>query len=150
MGRCICGHGPAVHYQGIFNCLEGPCSCGRFKAPAAELGPDLLEAERLKAGGIEQVTEGSADWHEAGLLALAELRKRERAAGLRGWGREATGEELKARLVPLIGEPHHVNAWGALINSAARAGLLLDTGRTVKCRLPVSHARRTVVWRWNI
>lgn len=61
---------------------------------------------------------------------------------------EFTGEDLLNMVCARVGVPHHPNAKGAFIMRCVRAGLLVDTGRTVSLRNPSARARRGVVYRW--
>jgi hypothetical protein len=85
--------------------------------------------------GMFVVAENSGRWFDKAL---------EQVAKLRGW--EGTGEDLRIALVPIIGEPHKPNAWGALINSAIKSGYLTRTGERRKMRTRKSHARTTDVY----
>jgi hypothetical protein len=58
-----------------------------------------------------------------------------------------TGEAIRHWLEPRIGQPHHHNAWGAAINAALRAGVIVHTGRYEPMLDPRSHGRRTPVYR---
>lgn len=58
-------------------------------------------------------------------------------------GLVVTGEMLREALAPLIGAPHHHNAWGAAIASLVRGGIMKQTGRWVPMQGPKSNGRRT-------
>ena len=58
-----------------------------------------------------------------------------------------TGEEIRLEIEPLIGPPHHHNAYGSLISQAIKARYLTPTGVWRKMRTPKSHARRTPEYR---
>ncbi len=103
--------------------------------PSDHPTPDQKEAERLRDRGLYTVAVKAAPWFDKAL---------EQVAGLRGW--EGTGEDLRIALVPIIGEPHKPNAWGALINSAIKSGYLTRTGERRKMRTKKSHARTTDVY----
>jgi hypothetical protein len=62
-----------------------------------------------------------------------------------GW--EGTGQQIRIMVVNQIGEPHHFNVWGALINEAIMKRLLVRTGRQAHARIRASHARRNDVYR---
>ena len=66
--------------------------------------------------------------------------------GSLGHGTEATGEEIRLRCEARGIEPHHHNAWGSLIMTALRKGLLRHTGRYAPMTVKRSHARRTPVY----
>lgn len=58
-----------------------------------------------------------------------------------------TGEDIRVELMrdgaPM---PHHPNAWGGLVNSCLKAGLLHKTGRHGQMRAVRSHARSTPIY----
>jgi len=58
-------------------------------------------------------------------------------------GEIVTGEALRQKIEPLVGPPHHPNAWGAAIATLVRNGTIRQTGRWVPMKSPKSHARRT-------
>lgn len=91
-------------------------------------GNDYHSGEWFRDEGIRRVTEnGSVAWHRHFSDALAALR-----------GLEVTAEDIR----PLCGDPpNHPNAFGAAMHGAVRAGVLLDTGRTVAARRPEAHVR---------
>lgn len=60
---------------------------------------------------------------------------------------EYTGEDVRRCLTAAGVTPHHHNAWGALIRSAIKSGLLVPTGRYVRMTAVRSHARATQVLR---
>lgn len=95
------------------------------------------EAQVERDIGIAQVVQNNKDWIARGIKRL------------QGWrGAEFTGEQVREWLIRQgFEEPTHPNAWGALINTAVRRGILVDTLRTVKMTAKKSHARRTPVWR---
>jgi hypothetical protein len=62
-------------------------------------------------------------------------------------GAEMTGEQIREAVLAEVGcSPHHHNVWGAIINGAARQGLLEDTGRRANMTGERSHARRTPIY----
>ena len=62
-------------------------------------------------------------------------------------GETFTGEDLRLRLEPVIGPPKHHNAWGAVVNTARRRGLIEPTGYWTNMRTPRSHARMTPIYK---
>jgi hypothetical protein len=58
-------------------------------------------------------------------------------------GEIVTGESMRQELEPLVGPPHHHNAWGAAIAKLVRAGVLKPTGKWVPMKGLSSNARRT-------
>jgi hypothetical protein len=63
-----------------------------------------------------------------------------------GWS--GMGEDLRAALTAAgLREPHHPNAWGGLINTMLKLGVLADTGETGQMKKVSSHARRSAIYR---
>ena len=60
---------------------------------------------------------------------------------------EATGEDIRLLVEKVIGQPHHPNAWGAIIRMALKEGIISRTGEWRQMRTPKSHARQTPVYR---
>jgi hypothetical protein len=58
-------------------------------------------------------------------------------------GRRVTGEDIRLTVERIIGQPHHHNSWGAIINAAVRRGLLIKTGDYTQMKTKKSHARVT-------
>lgn len=61
-------------------------------------------------------------------------------------GYQITGEGVRSAVSAHIGEPHHHNSWGAVVNAAVRRGTLVPTGDHVPMAEPSSHARKTPVY----
>jgi hypothetical protein len=110
-----------------------------------QLNLDLTESRRRRDAGIKQVKSHNSEWCEAALIYL-ENRQHVFKADYPG---DVLGEDVRRMLVPLIGKPTHVNAWGALIRIAVEKGYLLDTGRYTKARSVKAHARTVKVYRWG-
>jgi hypothetical protein len=85
--------------------------------------------------GLERVSTRSQQFMANGILAIAKL-----PPG------EYTGEQIRLLLFRQHISPHHHNAWGALIMSAVRKGLLFDTGKVANMQTRASHARKTTVY----
>jgi len=86
--------------------------------------------------GMKKVLENNKDWIAAALEALAQYPHG-----------EAMGEDLKAFVTQRLGEPFHVNAIGAFIKAAMRAGVIVPTGEWRQSKMKSSHARRNPVYR---
>jgi hypothetical protein len=98
------------------------------------------ESKVARDEGIARVTKNNLSWVDRATIAL-------RWYGAMHSGEEVTGEQLRAVLLDLkFPKPTHVNAWGALIRSAASAGIIEDTGRVTQTTTKQSHARLTRVW----
>jgi len=97
---------------------------------------NLFDAKVLRDEGMDRVLNNSPTWFQHAMRMVD---------GLRDW--TGTGEDLRLYLIPLIGEPHHRNAWGALTAQALRRNYLRPTGERVQMRTLKSHARSTDVYR---
>lgn len=62
-------------------------------------------------------------------------------------GHEVTGEDVRLECARVGIEPHHHNAWGAMVATWVREGLLVATGRYQPMRAKGSHGRETKVYR---
>lgn len=95
------------------------------------------DSEGARDEAFVRVQGNSGTWFERAIDAVARL-----PLG------EMTGEDIRRRVVQSIDEePHHHNAWGALINQAIKRGYIFDTGETTNMKKKSSHARRTPVYR---
>lgn len=107
------------------------------------LGNDLPlfnQAIQKRNSALQQVEDNSGDWFAIALIELRELKHHK--------NQEFTGEQLRRWLTPLIGNPHSVNTWGALIMKARREGVIEPTGRYAPMQSEKSHGRETKVYRW--
>ena len=101
--------------------------------------PDLFAGLEAKEEALERVAANSGLWKDEAL----ELMRRVVPVGFVGIGEEINQMLREAGL----GEPHHHNAWGALENRAARAGLLRKVpGALRPMQVVSSHARQSLVW----
>ena|SRR5262245_29766187 len=96
---------------------------------------DLFAARADRAKAMRRVRKNSFLWFD---LALAHI------ACLRDW--VGTGEDLRLKLMPVLGRPHHPNVWGALIAVALERKYLWRTGRRKAMRSARSHARQIDVY----
>lgn len=102
------------------------------------LGDQLYEPGRnARDEGMKQVEKNSDDWMQEAFSIISQY----------GLGWIGTGEDIKFNITRLIGPPHHVNVWGALIMKARRRGLLQRTGLWVKAKGAASHARNIQEYR---
>jgi hypothetical protein len=100
--------------------------------------PDLFEALLARDEALETVIENAGhDWKAKALTLIATMQK----------GTLATGEDLRLAISEKVGDPHHHNAYGALIMNAVRKGFIAPTGRYVRMKTPKSHARATPLYR---
>ena len=86
-----------------------------------------------KDAALKQVGSHSGTFMERAMAALDALES----------GSVVTGEDIRFSCTEKKIAPHHPNAWGALISSAVKKGLIRETGRWVPMRDVRSKARRT-------
>jgi hypothetical protein len=102
--------------------------------------PDLFDALADRDEALKKVAEPEEEsgWMERALSLLPEV--------FHGGYGELIAEDIKDRLVPLIGPPHHGNVWGAFTNRAIRARIIQPTGKHRHMHGPKSHARQSPVY----
>lgn len=92
------------------------------------------DAERLKEEGMATVYEHTSDkWKEYVAKLILSIPK----------GTYITGEDIRLKCEL---QPHHPNAWGAIINAHVRSGELIATGQYKKPISPKSHARMIQIY----
>lgn len=96
---------------------------------------DSAASREARDIALHQVASHSGDFMEQGLEAIRSLPPL-----------EFTGEAIRRQLTAMGITPHHFNAWGALVRSAIKRGMLIDTGRTAPMTAIGSHARKTTVY----
>lgn len=108
-------------------------------APAAPVASKTRRSSgaALRDAGIAAVLKG--EWKDKAMTALQQWLALKLACGVR----EVTMEDFK---MDWDNAPHHVNAWGALTRTAALAGLLKPTEKSVRMTNPAAHARFSKVW----
>lgn len=94
----------------------------------------VIQADWLRDAALERVSRGT--FTDDVCAALSDYR-----------GQYLTGEAIRFHMEQRGIEPHHHNAWGAAIMTAARRGLLEKTGRYLPMQSLKSHARRTPEYR---
>jgi len=106
---------------------------------------DLFEnniAKSFRDEGLLTVYQNSKTWSDAAFKALLDLRSENNLSTF-------TGEDLRFQIAKKIGNPHHPNAWGALIMKAVKGDLIINTGKYVPMKSPRSHACKKPVYVWN-
>lgn len=98
-----------------------------------------LSGDALRDEGLAVITENSRAWMDLALALLPQM-SRERV--------DVTGEDIHLWIESRIGPPHHHNAWGPLVRTAAMLGILEFTDCYRKFTSPVRHAHRTPVYRF--
>lgn len=98
----------------------------------------MSTGQLLRDEGMALVSEHSGEWKDRARAAIDKWFE-SLVAGL-----TFTGEDVRAAIEPVIGPPHHPNAWGAVIGSKVRewlkAGQIAVVG-TTQARIPSNHAR---------
>jgi len=95
----------------------------------------MNKAEQLKLDGMETVyTRSSEEWKAHVSKVIAKIPR----------GTLVTGEDIRLRCKL---QPHHPNAWGAIINAHVQRKLLVSTGRYKKPVSPKSHARMIQIYK---
>lgn len=100
--------------------------------------PELILGEQLRDEGCAQVAENNQPWFNIALGAVLDFT------------RAQTGyftivdirKHLDSAGIPTL----HPNCIGALIRTARKYGVLIDTGRAVKSSIPSARARRVPVY----
>lgn len=102
---------------------------------------DLFSAAALRDKALAQVRANNPTWLDR---ALKMVRRRPH-------GEIITGEALRVALTQAgLPAPGHHNAWGAMIRTAAKRGLLIPTGTYVHMEGKKSHARMTPQYRIRV
>ena len=100
--------------------------------------PDLFESRKARDAALKDVADHSQPWMDRALAFLPLLRVEFSTV---------TGEQVRLWLEKRLEPPHHHNAYGALINTAIKRGILIPTGCLVPMAVKKSHARKTPVYR---
>ena len=103
---------------------------------------DLKKGMQARDEGLEQVEENALPWFDQAVACVQSM-------CAVGNGQVFAGENIRYWVREAIGEPHHHNAWGALINTAVRLKIITDTGEEKHMAKPSSHGRRTPLYRWG-
>ncbi len=96
---------------------------------------DLFTAADARDEGIDIVSNNALSWFDQAASYISQMN---------AW--TGTGEDMRMLITQVIGEPHHHNAWGAMIMAAVRKGDLIKTGEMRKMVGDKSHARMTPVY----
>jgi hypothetical protein len=100
--------------------------------------PNLFDARAARDAGIEKIRSKNTEWLERALKMLPGMKTVcmiTTGEGIRVW---LTGQGLEA--------PSNQHAWGMLVRTAMKRGLIKDTGRMGQMFTEKSHARRTPLW----
>ena len=95
--------------------------------------------KQQRDAGIAKVLKTEQQWQEAALRLLEAY-----AIGVDSF----TVEDFRAwALHRLYQQPHHSNAWGALVRTAALRRIIVKTGVYVQATDPAARARIVALWR---
>jgi len=107
------------------------------KPKRAEIELDLFGSREARDAAFDDLDE-----HGRGWVPIAQRKVMSLPPDWTG-----TGEDIRVHCMrqgaPM---PHHSNAWGGLINSCIKAGLLHKTGQHGQMRAVRSHARSTPIY----
>lgn len=98
----------------------------------------LFDARQARDEGIAKVEVVNVTWLGASLALLSSMKAEGHTT--------ATGEGIRIWLTAAGIVPSSPHAWGMLIRTAMKRGLIKDTGRQVQMFTEKSHARRTPLW----
>jgi len=99
---------------------------------------DAITGERLKEAGQRRVLSDESDgWKARALNAVYDVAKRKETLTIVDIRAEASS----------AGDPHHPNAWGSLLRSAAGEGWIEQTEKFVKSRAKSARGRTIRVWK---
>ena len=100
----------------------------------------LDEGRQRRDAGMQLREANSPTWHHDARRHLQEFLNRYD-------GDEFTSDHIRGFFLQIGFEgPPHPNSWGALLNSAAKAGLVYDTGRVAKTIRAKGAARKITIW----
>jgi len=94
---------------------------------------DKDPGRRAKRRGMKRVARNSGPWWELAMAAVNRIEE--------GW--VGLGEDVRHRLLPIVGKPHSQNVWGALISHCKRKNLFVNPGPWGQPKDVESHARPT-------
>jgi hypothetical protein len=92
---------------------------------------------------LAQVSENSGDWASLCMIEMREFRNNPYYHT--NYPNGFTMTHIRTWLTPLIGPPHHPNAFGALAMKLIKAGIIEDTGAISRLG---AKARKQPVYRW--
>jgi hypothetical protein len=99
----------------------------------------MQTAEEARDEGVAAVIESHRPWHSEAL---------QRFRTVFSAGDEGTGEDFRLRLLETgLRKPAHPNAWGALVLTLCKRGVVVKTGLWLPLQTVKSHARLTPVLR---
>ena len=99
----------------------------------------LFDARQARDIGLERTRCVNTEWMAKALACLPLMKQDGHVA--------ATGEGMRIWLTAGgLPAPTSAHAWGSLVRTAMKRGIIKDTGRVVQMFTAKSHARRTQLW----
>ena len=95
---------------------------------------DFIEASKARDVGLTLAAENSGDFITRALAVVASMTG------------EVQGENIRAECIARGVQPHSHKAWGALVQSAIKRGLLKPTGRYEKTKSVKTHCHPTQIY----
>lgn len=95
----------------------------------------LSYGDELKDQGIERVLSNNQDWRERTLEEIVYISHKMD---------KFTSDDVRKACCNLT--PKNGNAWGAIMNAAAKKGLIKKTGSYVKSKIPSNHGHLNAEW----
>jgi len=109
------------------------------RAPQSQLVFDFQTGDKRKKRGQMLVSANAGDWKDLALDVIRDLAQHHA---------EFTADEVRQAAQALqLPEPHHPNAWGAAMSTAARRTYIVDTGRSRKSQQASANSRKLTIWR---
>lgn len=107
---------------------------------------DLMQARSERDKAIQKVSLNNDSFMSRALDCIQDLK--DLPGEFFGRHCEFTGEQIRLYLTLCKIIPAHSNAYGALVMTAVKRGLIVPTGRYTSMKSRSSHARKTAVYRW--
>lgn len=101
----------------------------------------LFDARQARDEGIAKTVMKNESWLERAISMLPAMKKEY------SYVTGVTGEAVRVWVLAHgLEHPLSQHAWGALVRTAMKRGLIRDTGRQAQMVTEKSHARRTPLW----
>lgn len=105
---------------------------------------EYIEKQKVQRDiALDQVIDNSRDWAALCTIEMQEFQNNPRYH--HDYPKGFTMTHIRSWLVPLVGKPHHANAWGSLAMRFIKKGLIVDTGLISRLG---AKARKQPVYRW--
>ena len=95
---------------------------------------DFIEASKARDAGLTLAAENAGDFITRAVAVIASMTG------------EVQGENIRAECIARGVEPQSHKAWGALVQSAIKRGLLKPTGRYEKTKSVKTHCHPTQIY----